>query len=347
MLIRHRRARIRLLQTLDAVLFGGSLCFAYWLRNAFPLWKLHELEPFAEYLTLAPLAMIIGPAMLSIQGFYQRPRFAPRIEVLGALIRGCAFTVFGVILFLFLFRLQYARSVVIMTGVFAAGLVYARAEITRRLDASRRAQDQLCRRVLWVGIPEMTAQLRAGLPAHERELLQTVADFDPRTGPATDMVALLHQHSINLVVIDLLGLSPAGILPVLAACEREGVEVMVRAGIFHTPVFRPEMDNLAGEPVIYYRAQAAPAGHLIAKRLFDYIGAALLLGLSLPVLAIIGAIIKLTFPRAGLLSAAPVRTEWPPVRYGQVPLDGLRRRDPQGRARRPQRNEGTRFQSPR
>ena len=74
---------------------------------------------------------------------------------------------------------------------------------------------------------------------------------------------------------------------------------MVHAGIFHTPVFRPEIDNLAGEPGIYYRAQAAPASHLIAKRLFDCIGAALLLGLSAPVLAIIGASIKLT-------SAGPV-----------------------------------------
>jgi len=153
MLIRHRKARIRLLQTLDGILFGGSLCFAYWLRHAFPLWNLHELEPFPDYLALIPLAMILGPVLLASQGFYQHPRFAPRLKVLGALIRGCTFTVVGVILFLFLLRLQYARSVVIMTGVFAGGLIAARAELTRRLDASRRAQDQLRRHVLWVGIP--------------------------------------------------------------------------------------------------------------------------------------------------------------------------------------------------
>jgi exopolysaccharide biosynthesis polyprenyl glycosylphosphotransferase len=296
MLIRHRKARIRLLQTLDGILFGGSLCFAYWLRHAFPLWNLHELEPFPDYLALIPLAMILGPVLLASQGFYQHPRFAPRLKVLGALIRGCTFTVVGVILFLFLLRLQYARSVVIMTGVFAGGLIAARAELTRRLDASRRAQDQLRRHVLWVGIPEATEQLRAGLAAHERELLETVADFDPRTGQAADLVALLHRHSVSLVVIDLSGLAREAVLPVLAACEREGVETMVRAGIFHTPVFRPELDNLAGEPVVYYRAQAAAAGHLIAKRLIDYSGAAILLCLSLPVFAIVGAVIKLTSP---------------------------------------------------
>jgi len=121
-----------------------------------------------------------------------------------------------------------------------------------------------------------------------------VADIDPRGGLAGDFVALLHQHSVNLVVVDVAGLAPADFLPVLAACEREGVEALVRAGIFHTPVFRPEVDSLAGEPVLYYRAQAAPAGHLIVKRLLDYVGAAVLLVLSLPLFAIIAAAIKLT-----------------------------------------------------
>ena len=294
MLTYHRRARIRLLQMLDAVLFGGSLCVAYLLRDAFPLWNLHALEPFADYLTLAPLVMILGPALLASQDFYRRPRFAPRLEMFGALLRGCAFTVFGVILCLFFLRMQFARSVVIMTGVLASVLIYVRAEITRRLDARRLAQDQLRRRVLWVGAPAAIASMRAGLAAFETELLQTVADIDPRGGRIDDFAALLHQHSVNLVVVDLAGLAPADVLPALAACEREGVETVVRAGIFHTPVFRPEIDSLAGEPVICYRAQSAPASYLLAKRVFDYVAAAILLGLLLPVFAIIAAAIKFT-----------------------------------------------------
>ncbi len=294
MLTHVRRARIRLLQILDASLFGGSLCLAYWLRDAFPLWSLPGLEPFPGYLTLAPLVMILGPALLASQDFYQRPRFAPRLEVFGALLRGCAFTVFGVILCLFFLRLQFARSVVVMTGGLAGILIYARAEIMRRIDATRLAQEQFRRRVLWVGAPEAVAQLRAGLVPYESELLQTAADIDPRGGMADDFVALLHQHSVNLVVVDVTGLAATDILPVLSACEREGVETVVRAGIFHTPVFRPEIDNLGGEPVVFYRAQTAPAGHLLVKRVFDFLGAALLLVLSLPGLAVIIAVIKFT-----------------------------------------------------
>jgi exopolysaccharide biosynthesis polyprenyl glycosylphosphotransferase len=238
--------------------------------------------------------MILGPALLASQDFYQRPRFAPRLEVFGALLRGCAFTVFGVILCLFFLRLQFARSVVVMTGGLAGILIYARAEIMRRIDATRLAQEQFRRRVLWVGAPEAVAQLRAGLVPYESELLQTAADIDPRGGMADDFVALLHQHSVNLVVVDVTGLAATDILPVLSACEREGVETVVRAGIFHTPVFRPEIDNLGGEPVVFYRAQTAPAGHLLVKRVFDFLGAALLLVLSLPGLAVIIAVIKFT-----------------------------------------------------
>ena len=258
MLTRHRRVRIRLLQVVDACFFGGSLCLAYALRARFPYWNLPPLEPFPGYLVLTPLVMLLGPALLSSQGLYARPRFAPRLTVAGAILRGCLLTVVGVILCLFLLRLQFARSVVILTGLFAAAAVYARAEVARWYEKTRLGRDQLCWRTLWVGVPEPVAQFRAGLAAHERDLLLTVAEFDPRGAAAADFVALLHRHAVNLVVIHGTGLAPADVLPVLAACEREGVETLVRAGIFHTPVFRPEIDLLAGEPVISYRAQAAP-----------------------------------------------------------------------------------------
>jgi len=296
MLTQHRRARVRLLQVLDACFFAGSLCLAYWLRARFRYWNLPPLEPFAGYLVLAPLMMLLGPALLASQGVYQRPRFAPRLTVAGAILRGCLLAVMGVILCLFLLRLQFARSVVILTGLFAAVPVCARAELARWYGKTRLGHDQLRRRALWVGVPESTASYRAGLAAPERDLLETVAEFDPRGAATADFVALLHRHSVNLVIINWAGLTPAEVLPLLAACEREGVETLVRAGIFHTSVFRPEIDRLAGEPVISYRAQAAPASHLLAKRVVDYAGAAILLILGLPVFILIAVVIRLTSP---------------------------------------------------
>ena len=300
MLTHHRRARIRLHQALDACLFGAALCAAYWLRARFPFWDLPELEPFGDYLVLAPLVVLLGPAMLALQSFYDRPRLPRRLQEIGAIVRACVFTVLGLILILFLLRLQFARSVIIMTGVFASALVYARAGFTRWLDRTSLARERLSRRVAWVGLPAETARLRDQLSADERDFLQTAAEYNPRQPATAGFAALLHEHSINVVVVNLAGLVAADTQDVLAACEREGVETLVHAGIFHTPVFRPELDRFAGEPVIYYRAQPAPAWQLFTKRVIDYAGAAVLLVGLAPILACIALAVRLTSPGAAI-----------------------------------------------
>jgi exopolysaccharide biosynthesis polyprenyl glycosylphosphotransferase len=296
MLTHHRRARIRLHQALDACLFGAAWCVAYGLRARWPFWDLPGLEPFGDYLVLAPLVMLLGPAMLALQHLYEHPERARPVPAVGAIVRACVFAVLGVILILFLLRLQFARSVVIMTGVFASGLVNARVGFTRWFDRTSLAREQLSRRVLWVGLPEENARLRDRLSADEREFLQTAGEFDPQQGTAVGFAALLHEHSINVVIVSLAGLAPADVKGVLAACEREGVETLVHAGIFHTPVFRPELDRFAGEPVISYRAQPVPTWQLFVKRLIDYVGAVALLVLLAPVFAVIAAVIRLTSP---------------------------------------------------
>ena len=296
MLTQHRRVRIRLLQVLDAVLFGLALLAAYWVRALFPWWDLPELEPFTHYLAFVPLVMFLGPAMLASQDLYGRLRFAPRLPVVGAVLIGCAFTVLGVILLLFLLRVQFARSVVIMTGGFASALVYARAAFSRWLDESHRAQDQLRRRVVWVGLPAALAGLRSQLAADEREMLQNAAEFDPRDGDAARFVALLHEHSANVVIVNLAGMDPVVVQPVLAACEREGVETIVHTALLHSPVFRPEIGLFAGSPMVCYRPQVVPATHLLAKRLADYAGAAVLLVLLAPVFVVVALAIRLTSP---------------------------------------------------
>lgn len=302
MLTHYQRARTRLYQVLDGCLFGVSMCAAYGLRAWFPFWGLPALQPFAGYLlVLAPLVMLLGPAMLVLQQFYVRPPGPSlRLAEVGAIARAGVFTVLGVILILFLTRLQFARSVVILTGAFASFLVYVRAGVTRWLSRTSLARGQLRRRVLWVGRPEATARLQDRLFADERELLETAGVFDPRRDSPAGFPALLHEHSINLVVVDLAGLAPDDLPGVLGACEREGVETIVRSGIFHTPVFRPELDRLAGEPVISYRAQPVPAWQLFIKRLIDYLGAAVLLVVLFPVFLVIAAVVRLGSPGPAL-----------------------------------------------
>jgi exopolysaccharide biosynthesis polyprenyl glycosylphosphotransferase len=308
MLAQARHIRIRLLQVADGLLFMLALMLAYWLRATFPWPGLPEIETFEKYLWLVPLVGVLGPLVLASQGFYEPPRIPSRLVVILRVLRSGAFLVLGLILLIFFVRLQYARSVVILVGAFGGLFVYARHELIQWFETLRLAQGQARRRVLWIGLPEESAHLRKSLTASELAALENVADFDPRERPAADLGPLLHEHSINLVVVSLAGVGRHLLAPLVAACEREGVEVLLRPGLLTASPYRLVAEEFGGEPVFYYRAQAAEPWHLLVKQVLDYLLAAVLLAVLSPLWALLALAVKLTSagpilyrqPRAGL-----------------------------------------------
>jgi exopolysaccharide biosynthesis polyprenyl glycosylphosphotransferase len=308
MLAQDRHIRTRLLQIGDGLLFMMALTLAYWLRATFPWLGLPELETFEKYLWLVPLVGVLGPLVLASQGFYDPPRIPSRLVVILRVLRSGAFLVFGLILLIFFARMQFARSVVILVGVFGGLFVYARHELIEWLETSRLVHGQVRRRVLWIGLPDENTRLRQSLTASELAALENVADFDPRTRPAAELSPLLHEHSINLVVVSLAGVERPLLAPLVAACEREGVEVLLRPGLLTASPYRLVAEEFGGEPVFYYRAQAAQPWHLFVKQVLDYLLAAVLLVVSVPLWAFLALAVKLTSagpvlyrqPRAGL-----------------------------------------------
>jgi len=308
MLAQARHIRTRLLQIADGLLFMMALTLAYWLRATFPWLGLPELETFEKYLWLLPLVGVLGPLVLASQGFYDPPRIPSRLVVVLRVLRSGAFLVFGLILLIFFARMQFARSVVILVGVFGGLFVYARHELIGWLETSRLVHGQVRRRVLWIGLAEESTRLRQSLTASELAALENVADFDPRARPAAELSPLLHEHSINLVVVSLAGVERQLLAPLVAACEREGVEVLLRPGLLTASPYRLVAEEFAGEPVFHYRAQAAEPWHLFVKQVLDYLLATVLLVISAPLWAFLALAVKLTSagpvlyrqPRAGL-----------------------------------------------
>ncbi|HEY0947830.1 MAG TPA: sugar transferase [Opitutaceae bacterium] len=296
MLTHPRQTRVRFLQGCDGALFALSVGLAYALRARFPWLDLPELESFAKYALLFPAVAFLGPAVLASQGFYERPRLLSRLGVLLLLLRTAVFTIVGLILLLFLARVQYARSVVLLAGAFGSLFVYVRHELFRWFESTRLAQEQWRRCVLWVGTPEENARAQDSLSATECDAILPAGEFDPRTQSPAALEALLHDHAINAVVVSLNGLDTTHVAPVLAACEREGVEAIVRPGLFVTSSHRLALDALGGEPVLYFRAQAASPRHLFLKQALDYGLAAGLLVVLAPLLLAVALALKLTSP---------------------------------------------------
>ena len=234
--------------------------------------------------------------MLAGQGFYEPPRPTQRLRSFFIVLRSCSFTVIGLILFLFILREQVARSVIIMVGAIGGILVFLRYEITAWLDSRNFAQGQLRRRALWVGLPAENRRLREALTRSEAATLDDSGEFDPTIQPIEDFVRILHEQSINVVILNLAGVDRDLASRVLRACGAEGVEVLVRQGWSALPWPKVSVDQFGGEAVFYYRAQSASLGDLLIKQIFDYIAAALLLVVFSPLLALIALVISFTSP---------------------------------------------------
>ncbi len=278
MLTRPQLSRARFWQLADGLLCALAIALAYGLRATFPFVDLPELEGFSDYVWLLLLAGITGPVILTQQGFYQPARPTGRGTTIFIIMQGCAYAVLAMVIFLFIARVQFARSVIILGGAFAALLIYARHELTRSLASAALVESETRRRALWAGTPAAVSHLQQGLTAAERELLLTTAEIDPRE-PATAarLRELLHVHSVNVVLLSLQSLDEQQVQMVLTACNDEGVEVVIHPGLAVASPHRLTVDQLGGETVFYYHAQGARSADLFIKQVGDYVGAVVLL----------------------------------------------------------------------
>lgn len=294
MLTRPQHTRTRFLQLADGLLCALAVALAYALRSQFAALDLPELEAFSDYVWLLLLSGLTVPVILTQQGFYAPDR-ASRGAAIATIVQSCAYAVLAMVLFLFIVRVQFARSVIILGGAFAVFLLYARHELVRSTSATAVAAAQLRRRVLWAGTPDAIARLKKILTPAERETIADVAEFDPRAPAAAEQIPLLlHAHSINVVMLGLAGLDEPAVAAVLDACEREGVEVVIHPGLALTATSRLTVDHLGGEPVLYYRAQTARPADLLLKQCLDYVATPLLLLLLSPLFLLTALAVKLT-----------------------------------------------------
>ncbi len=274
-----------------------ALGLAYFFRATFPLLNLPQLEAFSHHLWLFPAVAALGPLMLASQGFYDRPRLTSRFSLLLVIFRAGALATFALIVIVFLLRVHFARSVILLVGGFGSVLVYARHEVVRWLEETRMASEQFRRRVLWIGTPGENARIRAALSAGEKDLIVDAGEFDPRQAPPDELRRRLHHDGINAVVLSLVEIDPSQVAPLLTMCEREGVEAIVRPGLKAASPHRFAVDQLGGEPVLHYRAQSAPRSHLVIKKVGDYVGGFVLLVMFAPAYAVVALAVVLSSGR--------------------------------------------------
>ncbi|HEV2211002.1 MAG TPA: sugar transferase [Verrucomicrobiae bacterium] len=301
MLRRDRVIRMQVHELLDACLFMVSFWLAYVLRsdpNVVDLFGLREIPDihFEQYLWLY-LVIPFAPLVLEAQGFYNRPLLCSRSTTAWLLLKGCVVSSLGLVLVLFLFKLDVPRAIVVWFGPISFLLIFIKEELLMRLLNSSLVRSQYRRRFALVGTGEETLRLQRELKSKSPEAIDIVAQLDLNEAPLQRLVELLHEHSINGVIVSGKRAFFDQIEAAIRACELEGIEVWLVADFFKTQISRTSFDDFYGQPILVFRTAPEASWQSMIKQLVDFAGALLLLIVSVPLIMLpVALLIKLTSP---------------------------------------------------
>src|SRR5260221_6878645 len=180
MLTRDRQFRTQIYQAKDALLFALSLWLAHYVRKHLNLEILADrpLEDFNQFAWLYVIIFPGVPLVLEIQGFYRRSLLSPRWEMAWLLFKGCTVVTFGVIVVMWMFKMNLARLVIVLFGIISFILVYISEEILRSIYKTKFAKTRFARRILLVGSKEDTDRMRAEISAQAEDEIEFVGELD-------------------------------------------------------------------------------------------------------------------------------------------------------------------------
>ena len=305
MLRRDRQIKMQAYQLVDACLFALSFWLAYKLRSDPRIIFHFRLEPFgndprASFEKLAwifPVLVFVSPLVLESQGFYSRSILSSRRVKYWQLFKSCFLMVLALILALFFSKLLVqgiARWIPLWFGGISFSLVVLREEIAATISRSQVAGGQHKRHFILIGTKAETSKMRREIKDRPEEQIVIIAELNLNDTTVEQLVQLLHEYSVNGVILSAKHAYFEQVEQAIRACELEGVEAWLIADFFKTQISRTTFDDFYGQPVMVFRTTPENSWQSALKRPFDFIGAAVVLvGLSWFYL-LIAVLIKLT-----------------------------------------------------
>ncbi|HEY3863693.1 MAG TPA: sugar transferase [Verrucomicrobiae bacterium] len=299
MLLRDRQFRVQVNQVVDGVVCALGFWLAWGIRYCWALlWpgRVDTIGPFPDYFWLMLMAIVISPLVLEWQGFYERQLFSPVSQMVLQLARSCSITAVGIIVIEVMVKKDkdYARAVFVLFGFCSFGLMLLKEEAMHIVFRTKMAQARLIRRIVLVGAVEDTRKLRAEIEKRRDQELEVAGQFDLDTKPVEDLVAFIHEHSINAVVIAARHTFFDRVEKVVRACELEGIEIWLLADFFQTQISETSLDRFYERPVLVFRCGTETSWARLIKQVIDFAGAVAALVVLSPVMLTAAIAIRLT-----------------------------------------------------
>lgn len=316
----------------DLVTTVLSFILAYYFRLLLlAIYPFGERPALANYRLLLAIIVVIWAVLFTLQGRYVGLRYtslwtqwqvAARIVGSGGLL---------LLIVLFLLKLPlFPRSLfVLFLLINLLGLGLEKMLLHWFLHWLRRCGHDR-KTVLVVGGSKRACQFIEATQQHAGWGLDIVGFVDESPerlaeefdggrflGTVEDMVAILHRHPVDEVIVALPVQAIQEIRRTLALCREEGVQARIVSDLFGVDGAKIRVDRIHDMSLLTFSTVPTQEWQLLAKRAMDVVVSAVLLVLLAPLLLVIAVAVKLTSP-------GPVFYEWKVMGLNKKPFTGYK-----------------------
>lgn len=286
---------IQVLQLTDALL----VWFAFWLGNSIRDWSglSGPQEAMLESMNwVLYIAVPFTPLVLEKFDFYDHLRHKPGSSAVWQLFR--ALLVITLILGVFAVftkaAIDASRLVLGLGLVFMFILLLIRDRSAHVWLKRQVESDSMKERIIVAGSGNEMTELLAELDPEITSGWKVVDHFDLGKREVHELFALLKDQSVSRVVFSAKDTEFEKVARAVEACELQGVEAWIAASFIRSQIARPVFDAIGNKPMLVLRSTPELSWELLGKEIFDRVGAATLIALSLPlwIIAALGIMIK-------------------------------------------------------
>ncbi len=303
----------------DLALVGIAFVAAHFLRGTLLVWLFPDafqppFYPLSAYLPLLPWVLCIWGVLLLGSDTYRSHRTVPLIDEARELARICALGMVVLALSIYGLRLDawllgeddISRPWIVLFGLLAGILLLTEKLALRTLSRYVRARGLNYRTVLIVGTNQVALDLADSMVDHRYwgfRILGFVShpnmdDALPPDRPLLGTVDDLMKIVENKVVDDILFCVGRRDLDrmedLILALHEQGIRTRFALQLFPHARAKTQLEDLDGVPILTFSTTPERFLPLIVKRLLDILLSVAMMVLSLPILAGVALLIKLT-----------------------------------------------------
>lgn len=300
----------------DALLIYAALLLAYWIRYSLEIGpQIQDRVSFGAYQPVAILMLGIMMPVLFSKGAY-RSRFSTEmVDELTVIFSAATISVAAIVVITtMLERDVYSRGVILYLWLLVTAMVIAGRWLFRSVQGFFYRRGIGVRRLLVVGTTDVAKMVMQSVMSR-RDLGYDLVGFvkdgaEPHQGDfgrfrslgsVSDIPDLIENQGVQEVIVALPASAHEEVWSVLALAERHGVGLKLVPDLFEMSLSRVQVDDIAGIPLLDVQEKPSQSLARAGKRLMDLVVASAVTLLSLPILGLLGLLIRLESPGAPLI----------------------------------------------